>query len=82
MTHGHYYRRSARCYVHDVICFIHAEGKRTKDKRQRTKRGRDSSSIVWCDNVMSDSCVREWYRKFGNGALMSMAKVVNDDTQL
>ena len=82
MTHGHYYRRSARCYVHDVICFIHAEGKSTKDKGQRTKRGRDSSSIVWCDNVMSDSCVREWYRKFGNGALMSMAKVVNDDTQL
>jgi hypothetical protein len=48
----------ASCEVRAVICFLHAEGQSTAEIRQL---------CVYSDNVMSDSCVREWHIKFRDG---------------
>jgi len=48
------------CEVRAVICFLHAEGQSTAEIHRRLCR-------VYGDNVMSDSCVREWCRKFRDG---------------
>jgi transposase len=45
------------CEVRAVIRFLHAEGQSTAQIHRRLYR-------VYGDNVMSDSCVREWCRKF------------------
>jgi len=47
------------CEVRAVIHFLHAEGQSVAEIRQLCH--------VYGDNVMSDSCVREWCRKFGDG---------------
>jgi hypothetical protein len=65
----------ASCEARAVIGFLHAEGQNVADIHRRLYR-------VYGDNVMSDSCVREWCRNSGMGALMCMTKVVKDDTQL
>jgi hypothetical protein len=48
------------CEVRAVICFLHAEGQSVA-----------KIHCPWCrvygDNVMSDSCVREWCIKFSDG---------------
>jgi hypothetical protein len=44
--------------VRAVIRFLHAEGQSMAKIRQL---------CVYGDNVMSDSCVREWCRKFRDG---------------
>jgi len=46
----------ASCEVRAVICFLHAEGQSAAEIRQ--------FCLVYGDNVMSDSCVREWCKKF------------------
>jgi transposase len=43
-----------------VIRFLHAEGQSAADIHHRLCR-------VYGDNVMSDSCVRKWCRKFRDG---------------
>jgi hypothetical protein len=43
-----------------VIRFLHAEGQSTAEIHRRLCR-------VYGDNVTSDSCVREWCRKFEDG---------------
>jgi transposase len=50
----------ASCEVRAVICFLHAEGQSAAEIHRRLCR-------VYGDNVMSDSCVREWCRKFEDG---------------
>ena len=50
----------ASCEVRAVIGFLHAEGQSVAEIHRRLCR-------VNGDNVMSDSCVREWCRKFRNG---------------
>jgi len=50
----------ASCEVHAVIHFLHAEEQSAAEIHRRLCR-------VYVDNVMSDSCVREWYRKFRDG---------------
>ena len=50
----------ASCEVHAVICFLHAEGQSAAEIHRRLCR-------VYSDNVMSDSCVREWCRKLRDG---------------
>jgi transposase len=51
----------ASCKVlHAVIGFLHAEGQSVAEILRRLCR-------VHGDNVMSESCVREWCRKFRNG---------------
>jgi transposase len=50
----------ASCEVRAVICFLHAEGQITAEIHRRLCR-------VYVGNVMSDSCVREWCRKFRDG---------------
>jgi hypothetical protein len=47
----------ASCEVHAVIRFLHAEGQNAAEIHRRLCRVRG-------DNVMSDSCEREWRRKF------------------
>jgi transposase len=47
----------ASCKVCAVICFLHTEGQNMAEIHRRL-------SCVYGDNVMSDSCVREWCRKF------------------
>jgi len=47
----------ASCKVRAVICFLHAKGQSAAEIHRRMCR-------VYGDNVMSDSCVREWRRKF------------------
>jgi hypothetical protein len=49
------------CEVLAVIRFLHAEGQNAAEIHRRLRR-------VYGDNVMSDSCVREWCRKFRDGA--------------
>jgi len=48
------------CEVHAVIRFLHAEGQSVNEIHCRLCH-------VYGDNVMSDSCVREWCRKFRDG---------------
>jgi hypothetical protein len=48
------------CKVSAVICFLYTEGQSTAEIHRRLCR-------VYGDNVMSDSCVREWCRKFRDG---------------
>jgi hypothetical protein len=50
----------ASCEVRAVILFLHAEGQSAAGIPRRLCR-------VYGDNVMSDSCVREWRRKFRDG---------------
>ena len=50
----------ASCKVRAVIRFLHAEGHSAAEIHRRLCR-------VYGDNVMSDSCVREWRRKFRDG---------------
>jgi transposase len=50
----------ASCEVRAVICFLHTEGQSSAEIHCRLCR-------VYSDNVMSDSCVREWCRKFRDG---------------
>jgi transposase len=50
----------ASCEVRAVIRFLHTEGQSAAEIHRRLCR-------VYGDNVMSDSCVREWYRKFRDG---------------
>jgi transposase len=50
----------ASCEVRAVIHFLHAEGQSTAKIHHRLCR-------VYGDNVMSNSCVREWCRKFRDG---------------
>ena len=51
---------SASCEVRAVIHFLHAEGQSAAEIDRRLCR-------VYGDNVMSDSSVREWCRKFRDG---------------
>ena len=46
--------------VRTVIRFLHTEGQSTFEIHRRL-------GCVYGDNVMSDSCVREWCRKFRDG---------------
>jgi len=48
---------SASCKVRAVIRFLHAEGQSAAEIHRRLCR-------VYGDNIMGDSCVREWCRKF------------------
>jgi transposase len=50
----------ASCKVCAVIHFLHTEGQSAAEIHHRLCR-------VYGDNVMSDSCVREWCRKFRDG---------------
>ena len=50
----------ASCRVCAVIRFLHAEGQSAAEIHRRL-------CCVYGDNVMSDSCVREWCRKFRDG---------------
>jgi transposase len=50
----------ASCEVRAVISFLHAEGQSAVEIHCRLCR-------VYGVNVMSDSCVREWCRKFRDG---------------
>jgi len=50
----------ASCKVRAVIRFLHAQGQSAAEIHRRLCR-------VYSDNVMSDSCVREWCRKFRDG---------------
>ena len=50
----------ATCEVRAVIRFLHAEGQSAAKIHRRLCR-------VYGDNVMSDSCLREWCRKFRDG---------------
>ena len=50
----------ASCKVRAVIRFLHAEGQSAAKIHRRLCR-------VYGNNVMSDSCVREWCRKFRDG---------------
>jgi len=50
----------ASCEVRAVIRFLHAEGQSAAEIHRRLCR-------VYGDTVMSDSCVREWCRKFRDG---------------
>jgi transposase len=47
----------ASCEVRAVIRFLHTEGQRAAEIHSRLCR-------VYGDNVVSDSCAREWCRKF------------------
>jgi transposase len=48
------------CKICAVIHFLHAEGKSADEIHHRLCH-------VYGDNVISDSCVREWCRKFRDG---------------
>ena len=50
----------ASCEVHAVIHFLHAEVQRAAEIHRRLCR-------VYGDTVMSNSCLREWCRKFRDG---------------
>ena len=50
----------ASCEVRAVIHFLHAEGQSAAEIHHQLCR-------VYGDNVMSDSSVREWCRKFKDG---------------
>jgi hypothetical protein len=50
----------AKCEVLAVIRFLHAEGQSAAEINSQWCR-------VYRDNVMSDSCVSEWCRKFTDG---------------
>jgi len=50
----------ASCEVRAVIRFLHTEGQSAAEIHRRLCR-------VYGDNIMSDSCVREWCRKFRDG---------------
>ena len=50
----------ANCEVQAVINFLHAEG-------QSAAKIHRQLCHVYGDNVMSDSCMREWCRKFRDG---------------
>jgi transposase len=50
----------ASCKICAVIRFLHTEGQRAVEIHSRLCR-------VYGDNVMSDSCVSEWCRKFRDG---------------
>jgi transposase len=52
----------ANCEVCAVIHFLHAEGQSAAKIRRRL-------CCVYSDNVMSDSCVREWCRIFRDGRI-------------
>jgi hypothetical protein len=47
------------CEVCAVIRFLHAEGQSAAEIRRMCR--------VYGDNVVSDSCVREWHRKIRDG---------------
>jgi transposase len=51
---------AASVEVRAVIHFFHTEGQSAAEIHHRLCR-------VYGDNVMSDSCVREWCRKFRDG---------------
>ena len=51
----------ASCEVRAVIRFLHTEGQSTAETHRRLCR-------VYGDNIMSDSCVREWCRNFRDGS--------------
>jgi len=51
---------STSCEVRAVIRFLHAEGQSVAEIHRQLCH-------VYGDNVMSDSSVREWYRKFRDG---------------
>jgi hypothetical protein len=50
----------ANCEVRAVICFLHAEVQSLAEINRPLCR-------VYGDNVMSNSCAREWCRKFRDG---------------
>jgi len=50
----------ASCEVHTAIRFLHAEGQSAAEIHRRLCH-------VYGDNIMSDSCVREWCRKLRDG---------------
>ena len=50
----------ASCEVCAVIRFLHVEGQSAAEIHHRL-------CLVYGDNVMSDSCVREWCRIFRDG---------------
>jgi transposase len=50
----------ASCKVRAVSCFLRAQGQSAGDIHRRL-------CCVYGDNVLSDSCVREWCRKFRDG---------------
>jgi len=50
----------ASCKIRAVIRFLHTEGQSAAEIHRRLCR-------VYGDNVTSDSCVREWCRKFTDG---------------
>ena len=58
-----------------MICFVHAEGQSAAEIHFRLCH-------VCSDNVMSDSCVREWCRKFRDGHTVVHDEGGKDDTQL
>jgi len=51
----------ASCEVRAVTRFLHTEGQSAAEIHRRLCR-------VYGDNIMSDSCVREWCRKFRDGS--------------
>jgi hypothetical protein len=65
----------ASCEVRAVIRFLHAERQTAAEIYRRLCR-------VYGDNVMNDSCVREWCRKFRGGRIDVHDKVVKNDTKL
>jgi hypothetical protein len=50
----------ASCKIHAGICFLHTEGQSVAEIHRGLCR-------VYGDNIMSDSCEREWCRKFRDG---------------
>jgi transposase len=50
----------ANCEARAVIRLLHAEGQSVAEIHLRLCR-------IYGDNVMSDSCVRKWCRKFKDG---------------
>jgi transposase len=48
------------CEVRAVICLLHTEGQNAAEIHCRLRR-------VYGDNVTSDSCVRDWCKKFRYG---------------
>jgi hypothetical protein len=50
----------ANCEVRAVIWFLHEEGQSAVEIHRWLR-------CVYSDNVISNSCVREWFRKFRDG---------------
>jgi len=57
MKHVHHHRHSCSCEVHVMIPFLRVAEQSTAQLCHRLCR-------VYGDNVMSNSCVREWCKKF------------------